>query len=137
MLQRASEVRPDNPLLRRGDPKKDRDHRIIGDPWIMRQGDVWEMYYFGFDGQHARECLATSSDLVHWKKSPLNPIMDAGPPGTYDSIHCHKPCIILHDGVYYHFYTACGPRPDGSEHRAIGLAMSRKLPGVRYRLGLN
>lgn len=126
-----------NPLVRKGDPKKDRDNHIIGDPWIMRSpgGDVWEMYYFAFDGQHARECLATSKDLIHWAKSPFNPIMDAGEPGTYDSGHCHKPSIVIKDGVYYHFYTACGPDGKGGEHRAIGLATSKKVPGVEYRGG--
>jgi beta-xylosidase len=126
---------PDNPILRKGDPEKDRDHRIIGDPWIMRSpaGDVWEMYYFAFDGKHARECLATSTDLIHWTKSPFNPIMDAGPPGTYDSIHCHKPSIVIHEGVYYHFVTSCGADGKGGEHRAIGLATSKRLEGVKYR----
>jgi len=126
---------PANPILRKGDPERDRDHRIIGDPWIMRSptADVWEMYYFAFDGQHARECLATSTDLVHWTKSPFNPIMDVGPPGSYDSIHCHKPSIVIHEGVYYHFVTSCGPDGRGGEHRAIGLATSRRIEGVKYR----
>jgi len=128
---------PDNPLLRRGDPEKDRDHRIIGDPWIMRrimrQGDIWEMYYFAFDGEHAREHLATSKDLIHWSKSPHNPIMDAGRAGSYDAVHCHKPCIILDKGVYCHFYTAVGPKGDHEQYRPIALATSRRLPGVEYR----
>lgn len=124
---------PDNPLLRKGDPVRDRDHHIIADPWIMRRGDSWEMYYFAFDGKHARECLATSTDLIHWVKSPFNPIMDVGPPGTYDDIHCHKPCLIVHEGVIYHFVTSCGHQPGGGELRAIGLATSKMLPGVAYR----
>jgi beta-xylosidase len=126
---------PANPLLRKGDPAADRDHRIIGDPWIMRSpgGNTWEMYYFAFDGRHARECLATSTDLIHWTKSPFNPIMDAGLPGTYDGIHCHKPSIVVQDDVYYHFFTACGPDGKGGEHRAIGLATSKRVEGLKYR----
>jgi len=123
---------PDNPLLRKGDPEKDRDQVIIGDPWIMRQDDTWEMYYFAYDGQHAREHLATSKDLIHWTKSPLNPIMDAGPPGSYDHVHCHKPSIVVHDGMTYHFYTAVGT-VDGKHARAIGLATSKKVTGIEYR----
>jgi hypothetical protein len=124
---------PGSPLLRPGDAAVDRDQAIIGDPWIMRHGDLWEMYYFAYDGRHARECLATSPDLLCWTKSPFNPIMDAGPADSYDGIHCHKPSIVVRDGVYYHFFTACGPDGRGGEHRAIGLATSRRLPGVRYR----
>jgi len=123
-----------NPILRRGDPQRDRDHVIIADPWIMRLDGTWHMFYFAFDGRHARECLATSHDLLHWTKSEWNPIMDAGPAGSYDEIHCHKPCVIQHEGVFYHFYTACGKRQDGSEYRAIGLATSKRLPGVTYRI---
>ncbi len=95
--------------------------------------DSWEMYYFGFDGRHAREHLATSADLLHWIKSPLNPVMDVGPAGSYDERYCHKPCIILHEGVYYHFYTAVGPRGEDRQYRAIALATSAELPGVEYR----
>lgn len=124
---------PANPLLRSGDPVQNRDHKIIGDPWIMRCDDSWEMYYFGFDGRHAREHLATSADLLHWTKSPLNPIMDVGPPGSYDERYCHKPCIILHEGVYYHFYTAVGCRGEDHSYRAIALATSVILPDVAYR----
>lgn len=126
---------PANPLLRKstGDPQRDRDHVIIGDPWITRHGDEWEMYYFAFDGRHARECLATSGDLVHWTKSPHNPIMDVGPADAYDGIHCHKPCIVVKDGVCYHFFTACGPNDKGGEHRAIGLATSTRVDGPEYR----
>ena len=124
---------PDNPLLRKGDPVKDRDHVIIADPWIMKSKDRYHLFYFAFDGKHARECLATSTDLLHWSKWPGNPVMDVGRRGTYDSLHCHKPCIVEADGVYYHFYTACEIRPDGKEYRAIALATSEELPGVAYR----
>lgn len=124
---------PANPLLKKGDPQVDRDHRIIGDPWIMKHGHLWEMYYFGFDGQHAREHLATSHDLIHWRKSHRNPIMDIGPPGSYDDIHCHKPCIIEHEGTLYHFFTAVGTKGEREHYRAIGLATSGRLPGMTYR----
>ncbi len=124
---------PDNPLLRKGDPAKDRDNVIIADPWIMKSAHGYQMFYFAFDGKHARECLATSNDLLHWKKWSGNPVMDVGPPGTYDSLHCHKPCIVKAGGVYYHFYTACEIRPNGKEYRAIALATSEKLPDVAYR----
>ncbi|MBN1343639.1 MAG: family 43 glycosylhydrolase [Phycisphaerae bacterium] len=122
-----------NPIIRKGDPKRDRDHVIIADPWVMRLDGKWHLFYFGYDGAHARECLATSDDLLGWTKSPLNPIMDAGPPGSYDDLHCHKPCVIEHDGVFYHFYTPVAKRADGSEYRAIGLATSKRLGGVEYR----
>jgi len=126
---------PANPLLRKGDPQRDRDHVIIADPWIMKFGRRYHMFYFAYDGRHARECLATSDDLIRWTKWKGNPLMDVGPAGTYDALHCHKPCIVESDGVYYHFYTACHKRRDGKEHRAIALATSRKLPGIAYRAG--
>jgi predicted GH43/DUF377 family glycosyl hydrolase len=124
---------PDNPLLRKGDPVRYRDHVIIADPWIMKFGQLYHMFYFAYDGKHARECLATSTDLLHWTKSAFNPIMDAGPAGSYDSLHCHKPCVVESAGTYYHFYTACQVLRNKKEHRAIALATSKKLPNVKYR----
>lgn len=125
---------PDSPLLRQGDETVTRDNKIIGDPWIVQIDDLWWMFYFGFDGVHARDNVAISSDLVHWtKRTEWNPVLDAGPPGSYDEIHAHKPCLILHGGIWYHFYTAVGKKPSGAHYRAIALATSQRLPDVEYR----
>jgi beta-1,2-mannosidase len=38
------------------------------DPRVTRVEDRYVMTYTAFDGKHARLCLATSHDLIHWEK---------------------------------------------------------------------
>ena len=41
---------------------------------------------------------------------------------SYDKTHAHKPWVIKHNGVVYHFYCAVGDRG-----RGIALATSKPL----------
>jgi len=44
------------------------------DPRIVKVGDTYYLTYTGYDGQTARLCLATSKDLIHWRKyGPIFP----------------------------------------------------------------
>ncbi|MGQ9629456.1 MAG: hypothetical protein ACUVXI_03960 [bacterium] len=127
-----------NPVLDNG-PAGAWDSRFVGDPYIMLIDGVWHMFYYGFDGTHARDGVAKSYDLLHWEKSPHNPILACGGEGDFDSTHAckpsvfydskyaHKPSILRREGIYYHFYTAVAKRMDGGEHRAIALATSKPL----------
>ncbi|GAA2083837.1 glycoside hydrolase family 130 protein [Streptomyces albiaxialis] len=55
------------------------------DPRVVRVGDTYYLTYTGYDGTSALLCLATSKDLVHWKKhGPLFPDLP-------DPIHGDKP----------------------------------------------
>ena len=81
------------------------------------------MFYYGYNGTNAREGLAVSRDLHHWRKWP-EPIIDIGPAGAGDSQHAHKPSVVWHKGVFYHFY-CCVRSGDG--YRAITVATSREL----------
>ena len=54
-----------------------------------------------------------------------------GPEGSYDSLYAHKPGIITHQGMLYHFYCAVRRTADPhlgeieyNEIRGIGLATS-------------
>jgi predicted GH43/DUF377 family glycosyl hydrolase len=78
---------------------------FAADPCVLRDGDTWLMYYYGYDGVHAREGLAVSTDLIHWDRYAL-PILDVGEPGSIDHYHAHKPSVIFHNGTLYHFYCA-------------------------------
>jgi predicted GH43/DUF377 family glycosyl hydrolase len=107
------------------------DARFCSDPCVVWFGGQWAMAYFGYDYQHAQEGIAFSDDLYHWRKHP-EPIIRVGPDGALDSIHAHKPALIRHDGVLYHFYCACRPSQPGdpavntgNEFRCITVATSR------------
>ena len=94
---------------------------ISGDPQITKIGDVWVMFYFGFRWKPgAFDTFACSYDLVHWTRWDGANLIEPGP--TYDKTFAHKPWLLKHDGVVYHYYCAVGP-----EGRVIALATSREL----------
>jgi hypothetical protein len=97
---------------------------ISGDPQVVRMGDEWVMFYFGaFWKPGAFDTFAASRDLVHWTKWTGADLIRPSEP--YDARFAHKPWLIKHDGVVYHFYTAVSDTQD--EHRAIAVATSKDL----------
>ncbi len=94
---------------------------ISGDPQFMKVGDLWVMFYFGaFWKPKAFDTFACSYDLAHWTKWD-GPHLIA-PSEPYDKQFAHKPWVLKHDGVVYHFYCAVG-----DQGRVIALATSKDL----------
>jgi predicted GH43/DUF377 family glycosyl hydrolase len=114
-----------NPILRNG-PHDSRDARFASNPYVVRNGHEYAMFYFGFGYQRpgrACEMIATGPDPLHFTKSP-EILIDTGAPGTIDETFAHKPSVIFHDGALYHFYCAVsGKWPD--EVRGIAVARSK------------
>ena len=112
-----------NPILAVGPPGS-WDSRFASDPVLCTIEGAWHLFYYGFDGQHACDGVALShgGGLVDWGKSPHNPILSPGPPGSYDSVHAHKPFVLEHDGVFYHYYCAVT-----ETERTIALATSEPM----------
>lgn len=110
----------DAPVISDGDPAK---AAISGDPMVRRIGDTWVMFYFGYlwkpGMKGAFDTFACSYDLKNWTKWEGKPLVEPSEP--YDKTHAHKPWVVKHDGVVYHFYCAVG-----SNGRGIALATSRK-----------
>lgn len=109
------------------------DSGFASDPCVLRNGDEWVMYYFGFNFKHAQEGLALSRDLLNWEKYP-EPIIRVGEAGSVDSVFAHKPSVITHNGVLYHFYCSCRLSQEGDptvnygkEFRTITVAASRDI----------
>lgn len=109
------------------------DERFLSEPCIVRDGEYWLNFYFGFDGVHAQEGFAVSKDLIHWEKAE-KPILPYGEEGAYDSRHAHKASVIAVNGVLYHFYCGVRPRQEGDipgiyeECRTIMVASSQRWP---------
>jgi predicted GH43/DUF377 family glycosyl hydrolase len=94
---------------------------ISGDPQVVRMGDLWVMFYFGaFWKAGAFDTFAASRDLAHWTKWTGEDLVKRSEP--YDTPFAHKPWVIKHEGVVYHFYCAVGGK---TQHRTIALATSR------------
>jgi predicted GH43/DUF377 family glycosyl hydrolase len=113
---------PGNPVLRNGPPGS-ADERFASDPCVLRYRNEWAIFYYGLDERGvARDLLALSSDLRETHKC-MGYLIDVGPAGSVDSTYAHKPSIIFHDGVLYHFYCAVSKEFG----RGISLASSHPL----------
>ena len=110
-------------------PVVDNEKGISGDPQVVRMGDAWVMFYFGAGWKPgAFDTFAVSYDLVHWTKWTGEDLI--APSEPWDETYAHKPWMLKHDGVVYHFYCAVG-----TEGRVIALATSKDLrPASRARV---
>lgn len=119
----------DEPVIAHGSQDKT---SISGDPMIQRIGDVWVMFYFGYlwkpGVKGAFDTFACSYDLKNWTTWNGRPLVEPSEP--YDRVHAHKPWVIKHNGVVYHFYCAVGNRG-----RGIALATSSRPAPAGMRAG--
>jgi predicted GH43/DUF377 family glycosyl hydrolase len=106
-------------------PVIDNQTGISGDPQIVRMGELWVMFYFGAGWKKgAFDTFACSPDLRHWTKWEGPDLVAPGEP--WDDVFAHKPWLLKHNGIVYHFYCAVS-RQGG---RAIALATSEGLCSV-------
>jgi tRNA A-37 threonylcarbamoyl transferase component Bud32 len=92
---------------------------ISGRAQVVRMGDLWVMFYFGaFWKPKAFDTFAASYDLVHWTLWTGPPLVEPSEP--WDHLYAHKPWVVKHEGVVYHFYCAVG-----TQGRGIALATSK------------
>lgn len=100
------------------EPVIDNGKGISGDPQVVRIGNLWVMFYFGAGWQpNAFDTFAASRDLLHWTKWTGPNLLQPSEP--WDKTYAHKPWLLKHDGVVYHFY--CAVAGNG---RTIALATS-------------
>lgn len=103
------------------DPVIDNASGNSGDPQITRIGDVWVMIYYGaFWKPKAFDTFACSYDMVTWTKWTGPHLVEPSVP--FDNEFAHKPWMVFHNGVVYHFYCA-----SGDQGRVIAVATSREI----------
>jgi hypothetical protein len=122
------------PVLSYG-PYMSWDERAVADPYVLRVGSYFYLYYLGqdrADPPRQRLGVARSSDGVHWEKLRANPILEPGEPGRFDENGVGEPAVWQSHGFYWMLYTG----RDRGERRRLGLARStdgvhwRKMPAV-------
>ncbi len=111
----------DGPVIVNSRPPDLKHGVISGDPQVVRIGDLWVMFYFGaFWKPKAFDTFAASQDLVHWTRWDGPHLIEPSEP--WDAEFAHKPWLLKHNGVVYHFYCAVG-----NQGRAIALATSKPM----------
>jgi len=93
----------------------------VTDPSVIRDADVYRLYYAGESADATEEIgLATSIDGQQWTKHPANPVLRVGAAGSHDSAAVSNPMVLRTDGIYSLWYTAV----DAEGTESIGLATS-------------
>jgi predicted GH43/DUF377 family glycosyl hydrolase len=109
------------PVLDTG-PRGSWDERGVADPYVIRIGTTFYMYYLGQDrARRQRLGVARSEDGVHWQKHLRNPILELGEPGAFDETGLGEPAVWQQHGSYWMLYTA----RDRREYRRLGFARSQ------------
>jgi predicted GH43/DUF377 family glycosyl hydrolase len=106
-----------NPVLRVGNPGSF-DGAGLFDPFVIKVGNQYRMYYTGHNGSLLQTGLAFSSDGIKWQKYAGNPILTVRP-GTWESITANAPRVFYDGNRYVMFYVGY----NGSVYE-VGLATS-------------
>ena len=71
-------------------------------------------------GWHEQTGFATSKDLKHWTRSPLNPIIRNGPAGSWDDRFASDPCAVRWNHEWAVFYYGLSSK-DGKARDLLAL----------------
>jgi predicted GH43/DUF377 family glycosyl hydrolase len=97
------------------------DERAVADPYVIRRGDFFYLFYEGQDrARRQRLGVARSRDGVKWEKLRSNPVLELGEAGAFDEAGLGEPAVWSSGGAYWMLYT--GRARD--EQRRMGLAKS-------------
>jgi predicted GH43/DUF377 family glycosyl hydrolase len=115
------------PVLEPG-PRGSWDERGVADPYVIRSGTYFYLFYLGQDrARRQRLGVARSTDGVHFDKLRTNPVLELGQDGSFDEQGLGEPAVWQSQGSYWMLYTG----RDRDERRRMGLAQSRD--GVAWR----
>jgi hypothetical protein len=106
---------PANPVLSPGAPGSWDQTTAVANTVLKHEG-VYKMWYEG-DNSFG---YATSDDGITWVKSPANPVMQPGPPGSWDENNIDHASVVIVGTTYHMFYSA----EDASNDNRIGHATS-------------
>jgi sucrose-6-phosphate hydrolase SacC (GH32 family) len=114
------------PVLETG-PYMSWDEYAVADPYVIRIGSTFYMYYLGQDrAARQRIGVARSEDGVRWRKLTSNPVLEIGPPGSIDENGLGEPAVWQQHGYYWMLYTGRG----AGEVRRLGIA--RSTDGIHW-----
>jgi len=120
-------TRHPTPVLEPG-PRGSFDERAVADPYVIAASGSFYMFYVGMDrARRQRIGIARSHDGDHWQKLRANPVLEVGPPKSFDEHGLGEPAVWSSAGFYWMLYTGRA----SNEQRRIGLAKS--ADGVHWQ----
>ncbi|MBU0763281.1 MAG: hypothetical protein KJ607_00435 [Bacteroidetes bacterium] len=113
------------PVFEKGD-SAEWDGKWIESPAVLydEASATYMMWYTGMGWNWLASIgLATSPDGITWTRYPGNPVIEPGPPGSYDDMWAAVPAVIKTGDLYEMWY--CGfPSQGGFDSLRIGYATS-------------
>ncbi len=76
-------------------------------PYLVKDGDTFYLFYNAKTADktwHEQTGLATSKDLITWRRHPANPLLRNGGPDAPDSRFASDPFVATHRGKWAMFY---------------------------------
>ncbi len=108
-------------------PRGSFDERGVADPYVIRAGEWYVMFYLGADRAGRQQLgMARSTNGVSWEKLRSNPILELGAGGAFDENGLGEAAVWSSHDAYWMLYTG----RDRAERRRIGLA--RSADGVNW-----
>lgn len=78
------------------------DSRAAGQPFVLRRGAEYRMWYEAFDGHAWRICAARSSDGLAWTRAGV--VLEPGGAGALDELGARNPVVIARRGRWELWY---------------------------------
>jgi predicted GH43/DUF377 family glycosyl hydrolase len=75
--------------------------------FVMKDGNLYKMWYEGSDGNVRQLGYATSHNGINWTKYPGNPVLQAGPE-SYDQFVAGHGTVLHENGLFKLWYHAIG-----------------------------
>ena len=94
-------------------------------------GDQVRLYYFGKEGICERVGLATSTDLVHWRRHPGNPVFSP-PDASQPAERVFPDSVVQHQDRFYLFYDAGFDYHHPRHPRAYTIRVAASPDGVSF-----
>jgi hypothetical protein len=114
-----------NPVLDLGSPSEWDDSSVYAEKVIFN-GSTYQMWYTGRDPSSNRIGYATSPDGLSWTRYPGNPVMDLGPPGSWEDLHVYVPSIIYDGSIYQMWY-------GGGNSSFISTGYATSVDGINWQ----
>lgn len=119
---------PGNPVLQPGAPGA-WDGNEIFQSSVMVTGGLYRMWYTGVDVSGTNRIgYATSADGVTWNRHPGNPVLDLGPPGSFDDQEVMHPAVLFDGALYRMWYNG----HDGETQRILYAASPDGITWARF-----
>lgn len=103
------------------------DERAVADPYVFENEGTIYLYYLGENRARRQSLgLAVSTDGLHFTKLRSSPVLEPGPPGSFDENGLGEPAVWRDHGSWWMLYTG------RARNEIRRLALARSQDGVHW-----